>query len=206
MNNKGKLYRIIRIVVIFAIVLIIGYKVTDTEPEETKQYVSEFETAENAERGSGDDVNAVINKDTDTTESTGVKLTENEISDNDGDNSGEDAAAGINPESAGTANDTYATDAGESADIVEYTFRNDRLREQHYIKHGEEMGFASALEYEKAASAVANNPDALHKLEAEDGDDVYYLEATNEFVVVSTDGYIRTYFNPGSGISYYERQ
>ena len=68
------------------------------------------------------------------------------------------------------------------------------------------MGFESAADYEKAASAVVNNPDALHKTEKEDGDDVYYLKATNEFVIVSPDGYIRTYFNPRDGIDYFNRQ
>ena len=68
------------------------------------------------------------------------------------------------------------------------------------------MGFDSAKEYEQAASDVVNNPDALHKKEKEDGDDVYYVEATNEFVVVSTQGYLRTYFLPDKGIDYYNRQ
>ena len=58
------------------------------------------------------------------------------------------------------------------------------------------MGFATPAEYEAAAAAVVNSPDALHKLEKEDGDDVYYIESTNEFVIVSTDGYIRTYYHP----------
>ena len=51
-----------------------------------------------------------------------------------------------------------------------------------------------------------NNPNALHKLEKEDGDDVYYLEETNEFVIVSQDGYIRTYFLPSAGKKYYDKQ
>ena len=68
------------------------------------------------------------------------------------------------------------------------------------------MGFASAEEYLAAANAVVVNPDALHKKEKEDNDDIYYVEATNEFVVVSSDGYIRTYFNPSAGIDYYNRQ
>ena len=67
------------------------------------------------------------------------------------------------------------------------------------------MGFASAEEYEKAAATVVSDSRALHKLEKEDGDDVYY-EETNEFVIVSTDGYIRTYFYPRNGIQYFERQ
>ena len=68
------------------------------------------------------------------------------------------------------------------------------------------MGFASAEEYEAAASAVINNPAALTKTEKEDGDYVYYLEETNEFVILSTDGYIRTYFLPSAGKAYYDRQ
>lgn len=92
------------------------------------------------------------------------------------------------------------------ADTVEYVFRNQKLLNQHYDKHGKDMGFASADDYEKAASDVVNNPAALHKTEKEDGDDVYYVEATNEFVVVSTDGYIRTYFNPDSGKRYFDKQ
>lgn len=87
-----------------------------------------------------------------------------------------------------------------------YTFRSEKLLLDHYKKHGIEMGFDSAEAYAEAANQVIHNPDVLHKLEAEDGDDVYYLEATNEFVVVSTDGYIRTYFNPDDGIDYYNRQ
>lgn len=89
---------------------------------------------------------------------------------------------------------------------TQYRFRNSTLLNQHYEKHGKEMGFASAEEYEKAAAAVPNNPAALHKTEKEDGDDVYYIESTNEFVVVSTDGYIRTYFNPDRGIDYFNKQ
>lgn len=85
-------------------------------------------------------------------------------------------------------------------------FRNQNLLDQHYEKHGKDMGFASAEEYEAAAGKVVTNKETLHKTEEEDGDDVYYLEKTNEFVVVSTDGYIRTYFNPDDGLDYYNRQ
>lgn len=87
-----------------------------------------------------------------------------------------------------------------------YSFRNERLLDQHYEKHGMEMGFVTIEEYVEAANAVINHPDVLHKLEAEDGDDVYFLEATGEFVVVSTDGFIRTYFIASGGIDYYNRQ
>ena len=91
-------------------------------------------------------------------------------------------------------------------DYQECHFRNEDLLESHYEKHGKEMGFSSSKEYETGASYVVNDPDSLHKTEKEDGDDVYYKEDTNEFVVVSTDGYIRTYFNPDAGRKYFDRQ
>ena len=89
---------------------------------------------------------------------------------------------------------------------VTYTFRSSKLLNEHYEKHGKEMGFANAKAYEKAACDVINNPDALTKTEKEDGDYVFYIEATNEFVILSKDGYIRTYFLPRAGKKYYDRQ
>lgn len=86
------------------------------------------------------------------------------------------------------------------------TFRNESLLREHFDKHGKEMGFPDAQSYEQAAAAVVANPLSLHKLEAKDNDDVYYLESTNEFVIVSTDGYIRTYFKPDKGKAYFDQQ
>ena len=87
-----------------------------------------------------------------------------------------------------------------------YTFRYPKQLEEHYEKHGISMGYDSPEAYLEGANRVVASKNALHKLEAEDGDDVYYLEDTNEFVIVSKKGYIRTYFNPGDGIDYYNRQ
>lgn len=97
--------------------------------------------------------------------------------------------------------DTVTTNAE-----VELKFRNDSLLNDHYNKHGIDMGFTSAQSYQEAAAKVVENSASLHKKEAEDGDDVYYLESTNEFVIVAKDGYIRTYFCPEDGIEYYNRQ
>ena len=102
--------------------------------------------------------------------------------------------------------EAQSADWAEAPQEQNYSFRNERLLNQHYEKHGIEMGFATIEEYVAAANAVINHPDVLHKLEAEDNDDVYFLEATNEFVVVSTDGYIRTYFIASGGIDYFNRQ
>ena len=98
----------------------------------------------------------------------------------------------------------------DKGSYVEYTFRSDKYLNQHFAKHGDEFkddfNYRTAAEYEQGASDVINNPDALFKYEAEDGDGVYYLEETNEFVILSKDGYIRTYFRPDGGKKYFDRQ
>lgn len=85
-------------------------------------------------------------------------------------------------------------------------FRNFDLLEEHFEKHGRDMGYASVEEYLAAANAVAADPSALHKKQAEDGDDIYFLQKTNDLVIISTDGYIRTYFRPEDGMEYYNKQ
>ena len=157
---------------------------TETDQESTSYYVNE-EQPESAGGKEGEEQ----------PEGTVVRDSEKQPESDDHTESGEEAQK------------TSYDGADETgAEEVIWTFRSERLLREHYEKHGMEMGFASQEEYEKAASAVVNNPAALHKLEAEDGDDVYYLESTNEFVIVSTDGYIRTYFYPSNGIAYYNSQ
>ena len=72
------------------------------------------------------------------------------------------------------------------------------------MKHGKQIGYTSKEDYEKGANLVISNLKSLHKNEKEDGDFLYYLEETNEYVVVSVDGYIRTYFKPDRGKSYFD--
>ena len=59
----------------------------------------------------------------------------------------------------------------DDQNYVEYHFRNEKLLDQHFDKHGAEFaddfGYKDAEEYEKGASDVINDPDALHKTEAE---------------------------------------
>lgn len=87
-----------------------------------------------------------------------------------------------------------------------YTFKSESLLQEHFNKHGGEFGYTSTSQYESKANEVIKSPDALHKIEAEDGDTIYYIQATNELVILSTDGYIRTYFKPEDGLDYYNRQ
>lgn len=89
---------------------------------------------------------------------------------------------------------------------IKYKFRNKSLLNEHFDKHGQEFPYKTAEEYLEGANRVLASEGLLHKKEKEDNDDVYYLEATNEFIIVSGDGYIRTYFKPRRGIDYYNSQ
>ncbi len=110
-------------------------------------------------------------------------------------------------ETESTEGNAEESPEGTAAETTKtYTFRTPELRLSHFTKHGIDMGFVSEEAYEEAASRVITNPRALHKIEAEDGDDVFYVEDTNEFVVLSTDGYIRTYFCPDRGKAYFDKQ
>lgn len=130
-------------------------------------------------------------------------LTGCSISISDGYDIGSDEPA-TTDEMISDADSSHETDY--DSEDVDYCFRNAERLDEHYEKHGIEMGYDSAEDYESAANAVIHNPEALHKIEAEDGDDIYYVEETNDLVIVSTDGYIRTYFRPDRGIEYYNKQ
>lgn len=99
-----------------------------------------------------------------------------------------------------------ANNSSEEIVATDYEFRSKKLQDSHYEKHGIEMGFATVEDYVEAANMVIANPEALHKLEEEDNDHVYFLEETNEFVILSQDGYIRTYYIADGGLDYFNRQ
>lgn len=117
-----------------------------------------------------------------------------------------DSTSSKQESSDSTSTDNSSSKSESSTVESQLKFRNKKLLNEHYQKHGIDMGFSSAEEYEKAAARVPYDPNVLHKIEADDGDDVYYIESTNEFVIVSKDGYLRTYFNPDRGIDYFNRQ
>jgi len=107
---------------------------------------------------------------------------------------------------ADVAEETSSEGGSSSAEAVTYTFRKDEYLQQHFEKHGDEFDYETSEEYLAGANRVITSPDALYKTEKEDGDGVYYIEETNELVILSTDGYIRTYFRPNDGIDYFNRQ
>ena len=104
---------------------------------------------------------------------------------------------------------TSSAIAGEAEDYLPVdetmlTFRNVDLLISHYQKHGAKVGASSPDEYQRKAAAVVSSENVLHKTESEDGDYVYFNPSTGEFVIVSTDGYIRTYYI--ADMDYFERQ
>lgn len=82
----------------------------------------------------------------------------------------------------------------EDEEGVSYHFTSADSLESHFQKHGAETGCATREEYLRKANAVITNPNALHKYETEDGDDVYFVASTGEICFVSPKGKIRTYF------------
>ncbi len=108
--------------------------------------------------------------------------------------------------SAEPAKSTEASETASKEHYTEYRFRNRDRLDEHYEKHGKEMGFSSAADYQKAASDIINDQTVENKYKSDgSGDRCFYVEASREFVVLSNDGYIRTYFIC-SGIEYYNRQ
>lgn len=100
----------------------------------------------------------------------------------------------------------FGTNFGSQESNVSLQFRNETMWEDHFEKHGSEFDYKTKEEYLKGANEVINSSTSKHKIEAEDGDEIYYDEDKNEIVFVSADGYIRTYFKPSDGINYYNRQ
>ena len=93
-----------------------------------------------------------------------------------------------------------------------FNFKTSKAAEDHFNKHRGEFNYRTVDEYIEGANRVIQNPNALFKLEKEDGDYIYFLEDTNEIVFISSftdrnnQHYLRTYFRPSSGIRYFNKQ
>ena len=107
---------------------------------------------------------------------------------------------------------TEMTDVpGFSADTVpeakRYTFRNKQRYDEHYEKHGAEFGDITKEQYLDMANELINSTsDSVLTKTSKDGDYVYFDQNTGYFLVLSDDGYIRTFFIPTAGKKYYDKQ
>ncbi len=102
---------------------------------------------------------------------------------------------------------TSEPDTADEEEAVWYTFRNKTRYDEHYEKHGAEFGNITKKEYLQKANDLINSKSdrVLHKY-SDDGDYMYFDQDTGYFLVLSADGYIRTFFIPTAGIKYWERQ
>ena len=89
-------------------------------------------------------------------------------------------------------------------DTEAYTFSGIDIRDELYESFGTDMGYSSAEQYEHGASSVVSDPDAIMKIKRETADRLYYVEATNELVVLSYDGFIKSYYCPEEGKEYFD--
>ena len=107
---------------------------------------------------------------------------------------------------AAAATTTSAAATAEKEQVW-YTFRSQKLFDQHYEKHGAEFGDITQEEYLEMANELINSDSdrVLHKYSS-DNDYMYFDQDTEYFLVLSEDGYIRTFFIPSAGISYWNRQ
>ena len=178
---------------------------------------SENDIGEIEETYVGTDISRYIDIEEEPTETLSETVPEDDTETSDGKISDEETS------DSETANDTVISEEITSADIPKtseadlsetekavqkYYFRSEKLFDSHYEKHGAEFGDITQDEYLDLANELINaeGENILHKTEKEDGDFLYYDTETNEFLVLSTDGYIRTFFKPSAGLDYWERQ
>ena len=105
-----------------------------------------------------------------------------------------------------------STESGKSATIetnkILKQFASEQIFQKHYNKHAKEFGKISAQEYLERANVFADTPlsDDVVQLVRSDGSISKYFFSTNEFVVVTSDGKIRTYFKPETKEAYWDEE
>jgi len=89
-------------------------------------------------------------------------------------------------------------------------FRTEQKLEEHFQKHvieQQEFGNISVEDYLYFAQELMTVVEGEDTLTKEiDGETFYYDAETNEFGVLSSDGYIKTFFKPSDGQAYFDRQ
>lgn len=84
---------------------------------------------------------------------------------------------------------------------------NEYAEVNHFYAHGYDMEYTYITDYSQAAINFANSEDEENiSFTAENGSTYKYNEDTNEFLIVSKDGKIVTYFEPDRGIEYFYEQ
>ncbi|MGN1014278.1 MAG: minor capsid protein [Butyricicoccus sp.] len=92
--------------------------------------------------------------------------------------------------------------------IIKLDFSSEELRKKHYEKHQAEFEGLSEDGYIAQANKLANAPlsDDVERLTRSDDSVSTYRFSTNEFLVITKEGCIRTYFKPSKGADYWREE
>lgn len=86
---------------------------------------------------------------------------------------------------------------------------NKKSLAKHYSDHGKDIGLDNQESYRQHAIRFANTIDKKNNISFVDSstNSTYkYNKSTNEFVIITKDGYVVTYFKHKEGYSYYNNQ
>jgi pyocin large subunit-like protein len=86
-------------------------------------------------------------------------------------------------------------------------FRSHHLLEEHYTKHGHEFGNVSQEQYLRMAQQLRDSRPGKNILETKRKNGAAKFDKRyGWFVAYDSDGTIRTFFIPNTGLRYFERQ
>lgn len=91
---------------------------------------------------------------------------------------------------------------------IEVKFETPEKMQKHYDKHIDKYGNISISEYIALANELVNakDTDDIERIVRSDESTAIYRFSTNDFLVITKDGYIRTFFKPDDGKAYWREE
>ena len=91
---------------------------------------------------------------------------------------------------------------------IEVRFETPEKMQKHYDKHIDKYGNISISEYIALANELVNakDTDDIERIVRSDESTAIYCFSTNDFLVITKDGYIRTFFKPDDGEAYWREE
>lgn len=85
---------------------------------------------------------------------------------------------------------------------------NSRTLQDHFNRHGSQMGCTTKESYAAHSVKFANNVDRANCVSfvAKNGSTYKYNTKTNTLAIITKDGYVVTYFKPAAGYDYYKAE
>lgn len=85
---------------------------------------------------------------------------------------------------------------------------NSRTLQDHFNRHGAQMGCETKEAYAAHSVKFANSVDRVDCISfvARNGATYKYNTKTNTLAIVTKDGYVVTYFKPAAGYNYYKEE